>query len=81
LSIPPHHHTCDTIAYLIRGRAAFSSGDERAEMEPGDFVYVGAGVVHSEETIGDEAAEFVLARDSVDGQTIPVDPEDPFWDQ
>lgn len=81
LRIPSHHHTCDTIAYLVRGRAAFVSGDDRTEMAAGDFIYVPAGVVHEEETIGDETAEFVLARDGVDGETIPADPEDPFWDQ
>jgi quercetin dioxygenase-like cupin family protein len=81
MSIPPHHHTCDTIAYLVRGRAVFGSGDERIEMSPGDFVYVAAGVVHTEETIGDEIAEFVLARDNGGGETIPDDPEDAFWDQ
>jgi quercetin dioxygenase-like cupin family protein len=81
MRIPPHHHTCETIAYLVRGRAAFSAGDERLEMSPGDFVYVGPGVVHTEETIGEDDAEFILARDKGGAETIPVDPEDPFWNQ
>lgn len=81
MSIPPHHHTCETIAYLVRGSAAFTAGGERLEMSPGDYLYVGAGVVHSEETLGTEDAEFILARDNGGGETIPVDPEDPFWAQ
>ena len=80
--IPPHHHTCNTICYLVRGRAAFETGtdlDRRLEMSAGDYAVIEAGVVHTEATVGDEEAEFVLARDHGGGETIPVDPEDPFW--
>jgi quercetin dioxygenase-like cupin family protein len=82
LKVPPHHHTCNTIAYLVNGRAAFEVGtdlSERLEMEPGDYVVINAGIVHTEETVGDEPAELFLARDHGGGDTIPVDPEDAFW--
>jgi uncharacterized RmlC-like cupin family protein len=68
--IPPHYHSCDTVAYLIRGRAAFQVGAERLEMVPGEYVYVPASVVHTEETVGSETAEFVIARDKAGGETV-----------
>lgn len=72
-SVPPHHHTADTLAYLISGRALFRIGDDLSEvleMHPGEYVFVPAGVVHTEETAGDENAEFILARDDGGGETI-----------
>ena len=80
--IPPHHHTSNTICFLIRGRAVFETGDDlsqRLEMNAGDYAVIDAGVIHTEATVGDEEAEFVLALDHGGGDTIPVDPEDPFW--
>jgi hypothetical protein len=48
-------------------------------MKVGDYAFVGANVIHDEETLGDEVAEFVLARDNNGGETVPVDPSDPGW--
>lgn len=48
-------------------------------MVAGDYAFVGANVVHDEETLGDEVAEFIMARDRNGGETIPVDPSDPGW--
>jgi len=80
--VPPHHHTCETAAYLVSGRAVINVGEdlgERFEMEPGDYVYVGAGVIHDEETVGDEDAVLMMARDQQGGERIAVDPADPGW--
>ena len=77
--IPPHRHTCNTICYLVRGHAAFDTDAGRLEMDPGDYAVIEAGVVHTEETVGEDEAEFMLALDHGGGETIPVDPEDPFW--
>ena len=82
LRVPAHYHTVDTAALLIRGRAALRYGEKlatRLEMAAGDYAYVGANVVHDEETLGDEVAEFIMARDERGGETIPVDPSDPGW--
>ncbi|HET9476601.1 MAG TPA: cupin domain-containing protein [Dehalococcoidia bacterium] len=82
LRIPPHYHTVDTAALLIHGRAALRYGEkleQRLEMVAGDYAFVGANVVHDEETLGDEVAEFIMARDRNGGETIPVDPSDPGW--
>jgi len=68
--IPPHYHTCDTAAYCIRGRAAFDIEGGRLEISPGDFLYVPAGAVHTEETVGDETAELIFARDEAGGETV-----------
>lgn len=70
--IPKHFHTCDTAAVLLSGRAVFEIGDdlaERLEMEPGDYCYMPAGVVHTEGTLGDATARFVFARDRAGGET------------
>ena len=82
LKVPAHHHTCNTICYLARGKAVFEVGDDlsqRLEMEAGDYAVIDAGLIHTEATIGDEEAEFLLARDQGGGETIPVDPDDDFW--
>lgn len=76
VSIPRHTHTADTVAYLVSGRASFTvgmDGEERIDMGPGDFLYMPADIVHTEETLGDEQAVFLLARDGGGGDTIFVD--------
>lgn len=82
LRIPAHYHTVDTAALLIHGRAALRYGEkleQRLDMAAGDYAFVGANVIHDEETLGDEVAEFILARDGNGGETVPVDPSDPGW--
>ena len=63
MRIPPHRHVSETAAYLIRGRAAFTVGGDRMELTPGDWFHLGADVLHTEETVGDEPAEFVFVTD------------------
>jgi uncharacterized RmlC-like cupin family protein len=75
VKIPPHYHTCDTAAYLVRGRCAFDIDGGRLEMAPGDFLYVPKGAVHTEETVGNETAELIFARDDNGGETVYLDPE------
>lgn len=74
--IPPHWHSQDTIAYLMDGRAVFRSGeglDEVHEMEPGDWLFVPAGLVHMEETPDDVHGDFLYARDGGGGTTTFVE--------
>ena len=81
LRVPAHYHASETAALLIRGRAAIRTGekfDTRLEMAAGDYAYVGANVIHDEETLGDEEAEFIMAVPA-GWKTIPVDPSDPGW--
>ena len=77
--VPPHYHTTNSIAILVRGRAAFAAGDwsgKRFEMEPGDYIVVPKDVVHVEETLGEETAEFVYVRDGGGGETIYLEGAD-----
>ena len=73
VKIPRHYHSCDTAAYCLRGRAAFEIEGGRLEMSPGDFLYVPAGAIHTEETVGDETAELIFARDNGGGETVYLD--------
>lgn len=76
LAIPRHTHTSETIAFLESGRAAFTvgmDGKERFEIGPGDYIYMPAGVVHTEETLGEEGAVFLMARDGGGGDTTFID--------
>ena len=82
LRVPAHYHTVDTAALLLSGRALLRSGEKlehKHEMKAGDYAFVGANVIHDEETLGDEVAEFIMARDNNGGETVPVDPSDPGW--
>jgi quercetin dioxygenase-like cupin family protein len=74
--IPPHWHSHDTIAYLMNGRCVFRSGVDLAdvhEMEPGDWLFVPAGLVHVEETPDDTHGDFLYARDGGGGTTTYLD--------
>ena len=74
--IPPHWHSQDTVAFLVDGRAVFRSGAEFSDvlvMEPGDWLFVPAGLVHDEETPDDAHGEFLYARDGGGGTTTFVD--------
>jgi uncharacterized RmlC-like cupin family protein len=68
-----HYHTADTAAYLVSGRAAFEIEGTRVEMAPGEFLYVPRDIVHTEETVGDQTAFGVYARNEAGGETIYLD--------
>lgn len=70
-----HYHTADTAAYLVSGRAAFEIEGTRVEMSPGEYLYVPRNIVHSEETVGDEPAFGIYARNEAGGETIYLDAE------
>lgn len=74
--IAPHWHSQDTVAYLVDGRAVLRSGAELRdvlEMEPGDWLFVPAGLVHDEFTPDDVHGEFLYARDGGGGTTTFLD--------
>lgn len=75
VSLPAHVHSADTIAYCVRGSCAFRIGDELDqwfEIGPGDYAYIPAGTVHTEET-GAHGVELIFARDRQGGETSAVD--------
>ena len=73
VKVPRHYHTADTGAYLVSGRAAFDIEGERVEMSAGDYLYVPKNIVHAEETVGEETAFGIYARDEAGGETIYLD--------
>jgi len=59
----PHRHTADVAAGVVSGAITFvfgADGTGRVELGPGDFVWIGAGVVHDEETT--DGVELVVAH-------------------
>jgi uncharacterized RmlC-like cupin family protein len=75
VKVSAHYHTADTGAYLVSGRAAFEIEGKRVEMAAGEYLYVPKGVVHTEETVGDQTAFGIFARDEGGGETVYLDPE------
>jgi uncharacterized RmlC-like cupin family protein len=60
-----HHGACVSGIYIVSGRARFSwgsSGRERAEVGPGDFLAVAPEAIHQEEALDDEPLVMVVAR-------------------
>ncbi len=73
-----HHGECETSIYVVSGRAKFTWGPTGTEHEliadPGDFVYIPAGEVHSESNVSlTESLEVVVTRNCPDSVTILVD--------
>jgi uncharacterized RmlC-like cupin family protein len=69
--IPPkakaqrHYHPFETALLILKGTAIsyFGPNDEDAvKVGAGDFIYIGAGVRHNAENIGDESLEYILSR-------------------
>lgn len=64
---PRHvHDNCEEVLYLMTGRLRHSVGDETVELEPGDVLVVGPGIVHHAEAISDEPADMIVAYSSAD---------------
>jgi quercetin dioxygenase-like cupin family protein len=57
--MPHHTNTVEHEQFVISGKARVLVGDESFEAEPGDILYIPAGVPHSYETIGSEAYLFL----------------------
>ncbi len=71
VSLSPHTHTADTIAYCVTGSCSFRVGeqlDEEFEIGPGEYCYIPAGVFHAEAT-GEDGVELIFARDRQGGHT------------
>jgi quercetin dioxygenase-like cupin family protein len=69
VSLPAHTHAFDTMAHCVTGSCSFRIGeelDEEFEIAPGQYCYIPAGVVHTEET-GVEGVELIFARDRQGG--------------
>lgn len=61
---PEHTHDVDKIDAVVSGRFRIRMGDEAVVLEPGDWLEVPRGVVHSAEVIG---ADPVVSLDAIRG--------------
>jgi len=59
--MPLHTNTVEHEQYVLRGRGRVAIGAEVYEVEPGDVVFIPAGVPHSYASIGEEPVEFLCA--------------------
>ncbi|HEY4669654.1 MAG TPA: cupin domain-containing protein [Tepidiformaceae bacterium] len=71
-----HHGESESGIYVLKGRIRFRWGDNLEHVidtEPGDFVFVPPFEVHMEENLDpDNPAEFVLARNTMEGIVVNV---------
>jgi uncharacterized RmlC-like cupin family protein len=73
----PHYHArCESAVYILSGRLEVRWGDHLEEvvtLEPGDLVYVPPRETHVLENLSaDEAAEYVVARDAPQEDSVEV---------
>jgi uncharacterized RmlC-like cupin family protein len=73
----PHYHAdCESAVYMLSGRLRVRWGDHlerEVELEPRDLVYVPPRETHVLENLSDsEPAEYVVARDSPDEDSVEV---------
>jgi uncharacterized RmlC-like cupin family protein len=71
-----HHGESESGIYILKGRIRFRYGEKLehvVDTEPGDFVFVPPWEVHMEENLEpDSEAEFVLARNTMEGIVVNV---------
>jgi uncharacterized RmlC-like cupin family protein len=64
--IPPHRHTGPVAACLTAGRMRFGFGPKgvgfHVEVGPGDYLFIPAGLEHSEDVLSSEPAVMVVAH-------------------
>ncbi len=72
-----HHGDCESVIYMLRGRARFPFGDrlqEMVEAGPGDFIYVPPRLAHQEINASDsESIEMIVSRDSQENVVVNVE--------
>lgn len=71
----PHFHIFETAIYIVAGYVRVFYGknlDKQLDMQPGDFLYIPAYVVHSPENISDIPMEYVVARNAPDEIAFPA---------
>jgi uncharacterized RmlC-like cupin family protein len=75
-SRPHYHENCESAVYMLSGRLKVKWGDhleDEFEIGPGDLVYVPPRETHIlENPSEDEAAEYVVARDSPHEDSVEV---------
>jgi uncharacterized RmlC-like cupin family protein len=73
-----HHGDCETVVYILQGRARFTWGPTGVEDEliadVGDFVHIPAGEVHVESNVSlTEPLEVIVTRNCPEPVTVIVE--------
>jgi len=64
-SNPRHcHDSCEEVLYLLQGKLVHTFGDEQVEMNAGDTLVVGQGIMHNAVNPGDIDADMIVAYSS-----------------
>jgi uncharacterized RmlC-like cupin family protein len=75
-SLPHYHADCESAVYMLHGRLKVRWGEELEHvlsLDPGDLVYVPPRETHLLENPSEtEAAEYVVARDAPDEDSVEV---------
>jgi uncharacterized RmlC-like cupin family protein len=74
-----HHRECETAIYILEGRARFRYGEnltQSVEAGPGDFVYIPAHAVHTEDNLSEtEPLRVLIARNCPGSVVVIMDDE------
>ena len=73
-SNPRHgHNNCDEVLYLLAGTLEHSVGDQTVTLNPGDTLFVSAGVFHHAASVGDVDADMIVTYSSGRRDFLPAD--------
>lgn len=57
----PHHHEPEQVYVFVRGSGRMSVGDEKQDVQAGDFIHIPSNVVHFVENTGQEMLVYISA--------------------
>lgn len=69
---PQEPHDQDEVYVVLSGSGFFVRGDERQPFEPGEALFVPAGMVHRFEEFSDDFAAWVIFYGPAGGENVPV---------
>ena len=70
-----HHRECETAIYILEGQARFRYGEDLSksvEASAGDFVYIPAHAVHTEDNLSDTEPLRVLISRNCPGSVVVI---------
>jgi mannose-6-phosphate isomerase-like protein (cupin superfamily) len=70
---PQDPHDQDEVYIVLSGSGFFVRGDERQPFEPGEALFVPAGMIHRFEEFSDDFAAWVIFYGPVGGENVPGD--------
>ncbi len=74
--IQMHYHDYVETLYILRGRAKVCVGNEKLNLEEGDFIFINSRVKHAIVNVGEGDLEFICVIDYPQNMTItPLEEE------